>query len=125
MKVHHSYRSRARALLTSAHRERSSRERLVVAYRRVFDAYDKVRALGQRVAARYSPGHPECVICLLLEDDLSSLLDECEQLFIAEDTVSEADLQCFVGRTETVIEEVALLVERGERPTAGAVPAPL
>lgn len=105
----------------SARKERSARERLVVAYRKVFDAYDTVRALGQRIAARHSatahasPRSREQIVCLLLEDDLASLLDECEELFIAEDTVSEVDLQCFIGRTETVIEEVNLLRELGEQ----------
>lgn len=85
-------------------------------YRRLFDAYDTVRALSQLVAAANATDDRALVTCAVLEDDLGSLLDECEELLIAESTLVDAELDSFVGRSETVLEEVALLLDQASSP---------
>ena len=48
----------------------------------------------------------EQAFCVILEDDLQSLLDECEGLLFTESAIEAHDLVAFESRSITVIDEV-------------------
>lgn len=88
------------------------REHLVLCYRILSEAYEAVQGISVSADEELSGA-----VAIIIEDDLRSLLEECEGFLIDRSGPNPSGLSSFEARSLTVIEEVnsiiSLLLPRG------------
>ena len=83
----------------------AAREHLVLCYRILSEAYEAVQGISESADEEMSGA-----VAIIIEDDLRSLLEECEGFLLDRSSPNPSGLSSFEARSLTVIDEVNSII---------------
>lgn len=86
------------------------REHLVLCYRLLSEAYEAVQGISLSAESDINEANVRGAVAVIIEEDLRSLLEECEGFLLESGAPNPSGLSSFEARSLTVIEEVNSII---------------